>query len=354
MNTTGRVRVRALLVFALALLCAAGVWAAPFEKGTTPPPGWWPWPDRRCDITHTWLDAFNFLDLVPGPAFIPLFVVYAAVVILLCRWIQGFVLDAIEPLPPEVFDGRLPFTLKPNYLELAYLRGDTISVVEAAACSLYRLNLIDEKFRPTSRGIVDGSMSPIESAVYLACANGTEPGKISMDPEVRVALENFTTETEAKFRRAGFLPTEESWFVYAAFIALALLLIEGLAYVRLQRSLIRGFSNVEILVLLMGGSAIVAAMGLYRGQSRFAKRYLAAVRRDCEPALRRMQSKLDAPDSAESIYVLAAFGAGALSGTTYDDMRVALRPPSSDGSCSGCSGGGCGGGGCGGGGCGGG
>lgn len=343
-----------LLAIAVPLL-AAGVWAVPVDKGTTPPPGWWPWPDRRCDITHTWLDAFNFLDLIPGPPFIPAFVVYAIAVIVLCRWLQGFALDVVEPLPPELVEGRLPFSLKPNYLELAYLRGGTEAVLEAATCNLYRLGLIDRTFTPTSHADVVRSLLPVESAVYTACASFVEPGKVSMDPEVRAALCNFEDNTRAKFRRAGFLPAEESWFVYASFVALALLLVEGLAYVRLHRSLLRNFRNVDILVALMVATLVAVPVALHRSRSRFAGRYLKSLQNDCKPGLRRLQSKLAAPDDVESIYVIAAFGAGALSGTAFAELRSALRPPSSGGDgCSSCGGGGCGGGGCGGGGCGGG
>jgi uncharacterized protein (TIGR04222 family) len=340
-----------LTLCAVALLAAACAWAAPFDKGTTPPPGRWPWPERRCDFTGTWLDAFNFLDLIPGPAFLAAFAVYAVLALLLCRWMQNLALDAVEPLPSELFEGRLPFTLKPNYLELAWLRGGQKAVLEAATCNLYRLDLIGSGLMPTRREPVDGSLAPIEDAVYQACRATTDPGKISMHPEVRGELERFESGVERKFRRAGFLPAPESWMVYFAFVALALLLIDGLGGIRLARSVMRGFHNVDFLIFMMVIVVIAALVTLIRNRSRFAARYLKTLQKDCKPALRRLQSKVDAPDDAESIYALAAFGAGALAGTAYAQMSKALQPPSSSSSC---DGGGCGGGGCGGGGCGGG
>jgi len=349
----GRGRTIALAAF---LVHAAVTWASAAQGDVSSPPSWWPWPECHRDSTNTWLDAFNFLDLIPGPPFLLVFVVYGAIAILGCRLLQGVVLSWVEKVPPRVSRDRLPLDQKLSHLAVAYLRGGRAAVVEAAVCNLYRMGKIDWRLRLTHAGesIANPSLSPVESAVFNACGEVAEPHRIAQDTDVKAALEDFEARVKPALVQNGLLPSVISWQAYAAFAALALLLVEGMGYVRIQRSLLRGYTNVGFLILLMVVAGIAALFALYRRRSRLGDRFLARVRDDYKPVLRQLQTKVMRPHAPEALYALAAFGAGALSGTSYALIRDLMKPPYASASCGGCGGGGCGGGGCGGGGCGGG
>lgn len=325
------------------------------DTGGIPAPAWWPWPERHRDIIHTWLDAFNFLDLVPGPPFLLVFIVYVAVTILGCRLLERWILGHVEAAAVNMLSPRLPFDLKPNYAELAYLRGGKQALVEAVLCNLYRLRLLDTDLtpKPASQPTARPNLSSVEYAALKACSI-SPPYNLLRDPSMLAAVNTFVTKARHKFGAIGLLPSLSSRLVWLGSCALGLLLIEGLGGVRLARALMRGYTNVELLIALMVIAVLVIPLALYRRLSRAGDRYIAGLKQSYKPVLRKVQAKVTTPDSAEALYAAAVFGAGALSATSYGLIVKAMMPPA--GSCDGggCGGGGCGGGGCGGGGCGGG
>ena len=135
----------------------------------------WPWPDRHRDLTGTWLDTFNFLDLIPGPPFLLFFILYAALVILLIKLVTLWWLPWVEGASLLDVDEQSHFELKPTYLELAYLKGGRKAAVEAALCNLHRLGVISKylsKRSPKAHPVPISRLQGLERAVATACDDG--------------------------------------------------------------------------------------------------------------------------------------------------------------------------------------
>lgn len=292
------------------------------------PPTWWPWPDRYQEITHTWLDAFNFLDLIPGPPFLLAFVLYAAFVILLCRTALTRLLIGLEQQEISASRRRLlTFLKKPSYLEAAYLRGGRKAVIEAAVCNLLRLGVLslDLGGRKLSRVGQPHALTLLENAITSACSAGIEAYRVAGDSGVQAALHTFEGAARGKLMEVGLLPTRNARILWVLLSSLAILLVIGLGYVRLERSLMRGYSNVQFLFLLMFTGGIAAPPALYRRWSVSGSRYLTELRKHYGAIAQRAQAKFMDWMEPEVLYAIAVLGAGALGG---DGLR---RTASGDG-----------------------
>lgn len=258
-------------------------------------PAWWPWPDRHQDITHTWFDAFNLLDLIPGPPFLLAFILYAAIVILLCRTALTWLLIWMEQR--EISPSRrqlLTFLKKPSYLEVAYLRGGRKAVVETAVCNLMRLGVLvlDRDGRKLKLVEPSRSLTSLESAIASACGPGIEAYKVDLDSGVQATLRTFEGTAQDKLMEVGLLPTKNARILWGLFSLMAILLVVGLGYIRLERSLMRGYSNVGFLLGLMMAGGIVTPLALYRRLSVSGSRYLAGLRKHYGTISQRVQAKL--------------------------------------------------------------
>jgi hypothetical protein len=96
-------------ILTLSFLLLAGIPPGAYAGSSGPAPNGWPWPERHRDLIGSWLDAFNALDLIPGPPFLLLFIVYTAIVIVLLKVLQRLLLDLLEPAPLLTGSGQLPF-----------------------------------------------------------------------------------------------------------------------------------------------------------------------------------------------------------------------------------------------------
>ena len=105
-------------------------------------PLWWPWPQRHRDLVDHWTDAFSFMDLVPGPAFLFWFSIYAIVVLYLCVLLRNLLMAVGESSNVMAHEKRLPFNLKPTFMEIAYLQGGRRAMLIAAVCNLYRMGIL--------------------------------------------------------------------------------------------------------------------------------------------------------------------------------------------------------------------
>lgn len=347
----------------------AGVLAVTITRKIPAPSGWL-WPERTRDITGHWSDAFNFLDLIPGPAFLLIYLVYCTAVIAIAWFIRNCLLHWYSS-PPLVNDlGRLPFSLKPSYLDVAYLRDGRNGMLAAAVCNLVRMGILSplmELLPPsyTPKGLKGEprTLTDLERAICNAVERRVGTRSLSRDSLVTRELSLAESNTRAKLDALGFCTTATVQRTALITSAVAVLLIDGLGVIRLIRSSLRGYSNVELLVMLMIFATVIGLKVLLSVERHhIGARFLRRLKSDAAAAIRRMQAKTTAGDSADVMYAIAACGTAALHGTIYQEAyeRLAPRPEplsySSDSgsSCSSCSGGSCGGGSCGGGGCGGG
>lgn len=329
-----------------------------------PAPSGWPWPERHRDIVGHWSDSFNFLDLIPGPPFLLFYVIFTLACALLCYLFRNRLLAIVEPGAVFLDRARVPFNLKPDFIDLAYLRGGHKFMLAVVACNLHRLGLITGHFRPMPGISIDYSgvsrrLTPLELAMCDAARRSVYPWRMSRDPHVVTELRLAARKAREKLRLLGFLPTLGSWIIMILCMLLGLFLVDGLAIVRHIRSEIRGYHNL----LFLDGLAVVAAIAVFfvlmvrMRQSRAGADYLKQLSEEGRGVLRRFQPRTSPGADAGVIYALAACGMSAASGTIYGDLYDQLNPPRTSSfvdSCSSCSGGSCGGGGCGGGGCGGG
>lgn len=321
----------------------------------------WPWPGRQRDLTGSWLDAFNFLDLIPGQPFVLLYIPYAALVIVTLKLLLRFFLPQVEGASLPDLDEKLRFELKPNYLELAYLKGGRKAVIEATLCNLYRqgvvsANLGRSKIHRDQRVLT--RLTTLEQALTDAFDHGLPPYQLTRHSSVRSALAHFETKAKAKLRQLGLLAARPTYLTACFAMILALTLVDGLGLIRLARSLMRGYSNVGILVIQLVVFAGVILLVFKPRLTRGGINYLRQLKQEYQPLSRKVQARTQAWDAPEVLYAVAVCGASSLLGTGYSTIHTALQPPASassgGGSCASCGGGGCGGGGCGGGGCGGG
>jgi uncharacterized protein (TIGR04222 family) len=306
------------------------------------------------DVTGTWLDHFNFLDLVPGPPFLLLFLLWAAVVLLALRLGQGWLMSLDDPGFARP-GGRSPLLRKPTYLEVAWLRGGRQAAVEAALCNLLRLGVVAPDLTAPATAGGDG-LDQLERAVLQACVGRAEPHAIGRSSGVAAALDELEETCREKYRGLGYLPGGHVRTRALPLAALALLLIDGVGGLRVARSLLRGYHNLAYLWVEMAVVTAAAPLVFRRRLTPAGKRFLGRLREEYRPLVRMAQARTVTPDRPSVVYAVALFGAAAFGGTIFADVPARLRPPAAGGgdSCSGCGGGGCGGGGCGGGGCGGG
>lgn len=321
--------------------------------------GVWPWPERQRDLTGTWLDAFNFLDLIPGQPFLVFFIIYAALVMVGIKLMANWWLPRVEGASLMDLDDNVRFQLKPSYLELAYLKGGAKAAVEAALCNLHRLGVISAYLSPRREKenvLALVRLRGLERAVGAACLAGVAPHTLTSDSRVTPALADFEAATQNKLRGVGLLARGPTHMVALGQMVLALALVEGLGAIRVARSEMRGFSNVSVLELLMVLVLPAVFFAFKPWTTRAGTCYIRQMKRQYQSLARRVQARLEAWDAPEVLYAVAVFGADGLGGTAYASIHQALQPPreTTSSSCNSCGGGGCGGGGCGGGGCGGG
>jgi len=339
------------------VICLAAVLALPATSAWAGGPPWWPWPERHQDLTNTWLDAFNFLDLIPGPPFIWMFAAYAALVIVLVKLLTNYlILPRLEGASILDLGDQVRFELKPSYLELAYLHGDRRAVVEAALCNLYRIGVINSGMmlqnNDPGAGARFARLTGVERAVASSCRHFKSAYELVSEPSVSRALSVFAAAAEEKLHRLGLLAAWPTRAVGVAGALTALLLVEGLGIIRLARSVMRGYTNVELLVAVMVFSLLAIILAFRPRLTRAGAIYLRRMKAEYVVLARKVAARTHPWHAPEVLYAVAACGAAALGGTGYAAIHEAMKPPTQ--SADGCGGGGCGGGGCGGGGCGGG
>ncbi|MEI8197426.1 MAG: TIGR04222 domain-containing membrane protein [Phycisphaerae bacterium] len=319
----------------------------------------WPWPDRHRDLTGTWLDTFNFLDLIPGPPFLLFFILYAALVVLGIKLLVRWWVPRVEGASLLDLGEQVHFELKPSYLELAYLKGGRKAAVEAALCNLHRLRVVSAYLSKRTREIrpvVNPQLHGLERAVAAACEEGTSAHALIYEKRVVRALASFEAAARSKLRMVGLLAARPTYLTALGAIVLALMLVDGLGLIRLARSVMRGYTNIGLLLALILATVPLIIWGLKPRLTRAGARYLRLAKAEYLPLARRVQARMHPWDAPEVLYAVAVCGAGTLDGTDYATIHAALQPPRTPGGSGGgeCGGGGCGGGGCGGGGCGGG
>lgn len=330
-------------------------------------PAWWPWPQRTRDVIHNWTDTFNFLDLIPGPPFLGLFILYAAVVFCVLWIVRNMALRMIEQPSILLSSPEAAFRYKPSYLDVAFLRGGKKALYEAVVCSLYQRGLIDRRLKPVMNASVlekARRLNRIEHAIWSRATDLGQGVEIRESNLVTQELSIAADECRTRLVERGLLYGSEAALVTLGSAALSLMLIDGLGIIRLIRSTMRGYHNVGVLVMLILILSIAAAAGLYYiRRTRSGDAYLKLLEQEAYAMRRNMQARTKRYTDPDALYAIAALGAIWMTDTGYKDVYESLEgiawqarqaKHSSGGICSSCSGGGCGGGGCGGGGCGGG
>jgi uncharacterized protein (TIGR04222 family) len=292
--------------------------------------------------------AMNPLDL-PGPSFLWFYAVYAAVVLLLLRWVQR----AGDEAQVSLLEASDPY-------RIAYLRGGSAEAARVATLSLLDRELLtgDESGTLTARRkAATGVRRPIEEAV-VSCFRGSLPATASVsDPAVRAACETYRTQLE----RGGFLPDDQARNARRLRFIAALLLLGGMAGAKIVVALSRGRFNIGFLIALCVVAIFLGYMACFPRQTAKGQAALANLQK-MFASLKARAAEIRPGGAATDLAMLAAvFGFGAIPAVLAGQYPAMLMRggQGSDGwsscgtsSCSGdssCGCGGCGGGGCGGG-----
>lgn len=288
---------------------------------------------------------------LPGPSFLPLFVVFAAVVFGLAgllRWkLRG----------PVSAPGLFQESADP-YL-LAYLAGGHARAVQAAIVSL----AARQSLRVDGRGgLLAGSTPPagthpLEKAVFATLS----PREHQTPRSITLATRGLGGILQDDLECRGWWLTDAEARPARAWPLLLALVVPAVAFLRSFQGISRGYASEFIVIL--GVLSLVLALALFArrpGRTRAGSAILSQ-QRLAHAEYRRTRTRaaaLDAAgDGAPSVLLPLAvglFGSSVLAGTELDPLRKTLRPgdasPSGCSTSSGCGGGGDGGGGGGGGG----
>jgi uncharacterized protein (TIGR04222 family) len=237
---------------------------------------------------------------------------------------------------------------------IAFLRGGKNEVLRVATVSLIDRGLLEVSGTQVTsvRGQSSAALRiPIEQHVFARFETPAEAASV-------FKLDVFDHEMdgyESELARLDLIPGERAKRAQNARLAVAILVLGGVALIKILVAMARGRSNVGFLIIL----AIAFGFGSERlARARLTRRGTAMLSslRTLFDGLKDRAPLLRAGETSDEVLLLAAvFGVGAIPARFFPNVH-ALFPRASSSPASGCGsacgsscGGGCGGGGCGGG-----
>jgi uncharacterized protein (TIGR04222 family) len=284
----------------------------------------------------------NPFDL-PGPQFLIFYVVFGVFTIIIL-WLAR---QASEPADAPRIDYSDPYLL-------AYLRGGGPEVIRVATVSLIDrglLQMTDDQLADANKGAVNIVRRPIEKALlhhfrFRAKASSafTSPAILSTCEEYRNALQ-----------RLGLIPDESILRARLWRLCVAVILLSGVAALKILIALQRGRTNIFFLVLLAVFFVLIAIRVHNPLRTRRGDALLADLRNLFSSLRARAAMLRPGGETADAALLMAIFGLGALPAVSFPYAKQ-FQPKSSassTGTCGSACGSSCGsscggGGGCGG------
>ncbi len=269
---------------------------------------------------------------LPGPEFLPLFVVFAAVVFGLAgilRWkLRG----------PASAPGLFQESADP-YL-LAYLAGGHARAVQAAIVALAaRQSLrVDAQGGLLAGPTPPARTHPLEKAVFATLS----PRDHQTPRSITLATRGLGRILQEDLEARGWWLTHAAARPARVGPLLLALIVPAVAFLRSFQGISRGYASEFIVVL--GVLSLVLALALFArrpGRTRAGSAILSQQRfahADCRRSRTRTAALTAAGDGATSVLLPLAvglFGSSVLAGTELETLRRTLRP--ADASSSGCS-----------------
>jgi len=275
---------------------------------------------------------------IPGPTFLLVYAVLTAVVCLfVAQWIGG----AENQPATRILRVRDPY-------EIAYLRGGVGELIQVAALSLIRRNLLEPKtvmLETKERVATDAASVPIERAILDACRSATRASMLQQNTSVQVSAEAY----RRALTESNLMPTEQMQSERHRVAAIAAAVLIGVALVKILYAVAHGHTNIGGLIAF----AAIATFALYK---------IATVRRTRagDQALQNLGTlfarvkrgpRPTSPDQLHEALLLAAvYGDYAVPGMAPLTWRKLFQRPSDQSGGNNCGSSGCGSSGCGGGG----
>jgi uncharacterized protein (TIGR04222 family) len=284
-----------------------------------------------------------------GPQFLFFYVVFAAVVILVHRWMHV----AVRPASPDAGRAQLDALTADPY-KIACLREGPEEAVRVAVVNLVDRDLLatngdDAALRPTKKADAESQRRPLDRAVLARCQRApAKPADIGVDREVRAAA----AQLETGLRASGLLLSDEEKAARAGARKVVLLLLAGVALARLAQALVAGRSNIVGLIVLAGIACFIAWKLPKARVSAAGQRALASLQTLMQRLKDRGSRLVPGGATNEAVLLAAVFGIYALPAEAFPfvEQTYPKPKPSSDSSGSSDGGGssdssGCGGGG---------
>ncbi len=264
----------------------------------------------------------NPFDL-PGPQFLIFYVVLGVFTIIIL-WLARQASEAADAPRIDYSDPYL----------LAYLRGGAPEVIRVATVSLIDrglLQMTDDQLVDVNQSAVNIVRRPIEKALlqhfrFRAKASSafTSPAILSTCEEYRDALQ-----------RLGLIPDESILRVRLWRLCVAVILLSGVAALKILIALQRGRTNIFFLVLLAVFFVLIAIRVHNPLPTRRGDALLADLRNLFSSLKARAAMLRPGGETADAALLMAVFGLGALPAVSFPYAKQ-FQPKSSASSTSGC------------------
>ncbi len=264
----------------------------------------------------------NPFDL-PGPQFLIFYVVLGVFTIIIL-WLARQASEAADAPRIDYSDPYL----------LAYLRGGAPEVIRVATVSLIDrglLQMTDDQLVDVNQSAVNIVRRPIEKALlqhfrFRAKASSafTSPAILSTCEEYRDALQ-----------RLGLIPDESILRVRLWRLCVAVILLSGVAALKILIALQRGRTNIFFLVLLAVFFVFIAIRVHNPLPTRRGDALLADLRNLFSSLKARAAMLRPGGETADAALLMAVFGLGALPAVSFPYAKQ-FQPKSSASSTSGC------------------
>jgi uncharacterized protein (TIGR04222 family) len=259
-------------------------------------------------------------------------------------------------------DGPVPRGAGVDPYAVAYLRGGAAEAIRVAVLSLHDRGLLTvTNGRVTA---VPGAATKVRRQLERAVLQWTEEGRWAYELPANTRLQADCSDIERELRDQRLIPGPSHKATRMTLIAWALLVVLGVAGIKVLVALGRGRHNVGFLIVLAIFAALLVVKLVNARRTTIGDRYLADLRHLFGGLRARALDLPAGGTSSEMAFLAGVFGLSALAGVHRDRVkelfpRAAATTSSSAGasscgsSCGSSGGSSCGGGGCGGGGCGG-
>jgi uncharacterized protein (TIGR04222 family) len=191
------------------------------------------------------------MDLLnlPGPMFL---LVYAVLTVAVCLSMREWIGSGERQPATRILRVRDPY-------EIAYLRGGAGELVQVAALSLIRRNLLEPKavmLETKESGATDDVSVPIERAILDACRTATPAAKLQQNTAVQVSAEAY----RRGLIEGNLMPTEQMQNERNRVAAIAAAVLIGVALVKILYAVAHGHSNIIFLIAFTA----IAMFALYK------------------------------------------------------------------------------------------